>query len=112
MPSVFIPNKSGHTYDDALRYGELVFVTAGTQNKYSTNQMYRVWDKVLETAKADDLIVLTGLNIICAVGAAAFAAKFGRLNLLLWRNKRYIKREIFFTEGGATPEEVVAKGGG
>ena len=98
MPKVFIPNKSGHIYDDAKRYGEIVFVTAGLQNKYSVNQMTRIWNDALKNSKADDLIVLTGLNIICSIGCAVFAVKHKRLNLLLWRNDKYIKREEMLEE--------------
>jgi hypothetical protein len=93
MPKVYIPNKSGHLYDDAKRYGELVFVTAGVQNKYSVNHMVRVWSEVLKDSSPEDCIVLTGLNIICSIGVGIFAKRHSRINLLLWRNEKYIKRE-------------------
>jgi hypothetical protein len=94
MPTkVYIPNKSGHNYKDAERYGELVFITAGVQNKYSVNHMVRIWQEVIKDSSPEDCIVLTGLNIICAIGCAVFARKHGRINLLIWRNERYIKRE-------------------
>ena len=98
MPKVYIPNKSGHVYKDAERYGEIVFVTAGIQNKYSVNHMVRIWKDALKDSSPDDMIVLTGLNIICSLGAAVFAHKHGRINLLLWRTDKYIKREELLEE--------------
>jgi hypothetical protein len=94
MPKVYCPNKAGHDYEDAKRHGEIVFVTTGTQNKYSVQQMYRTWVEVLQESKPEDLIILTGLNIICTIGCSVFAVMHGRLNLLIWRNNRYISREI------------------
>ena len=97
-PKVYIPNKAGHDYTDAMRYGELVYVTAGLQNKYSVNQMLRIWQDVLKDSDSSDCIVLTGLSVIGSIGCSVFAVKHQRVNLLLWKNGKYIKRELIIDE--------------
>ncbi len=92
---VFVANKSGHVYDAAKKYGRLVFVTDGQVDRYDANGIWRAWNDALSNSTQWDYILLTSLNVICAIGAAVFATKHGgRLNLLLYKNGRYIPREL------------------
>jgi hypothetical protein len=98
VSKVYIPNLSAHNHSDASRYGDLVYITKGQLQKYATNNMYRVWIEALRESQPDDYILLTGLNTLCSIGTAIFGAMHGRVNLLIWRNDRYISREIVFTD--------------
>jgi hypothetical protein len=98
MPNVYIPNQSSHDHKDAERYGTVVYVTKGQLSKFATNSMYREWWKALRTSQPDDIILLSSLSTLQCIGCAIFGAMHGRLNLLLWRNDRYMKREILFSD--------------
>ena len=91
---VYIPNKSAHVFEAAKKFGDLVFVTEGKVSRFDAHAIWRAWNEVLKDSQPEDFIVVTALNILCTVGAAAFAAKHGRINLLLYRNGRYIRREL------------------
>lgn len=98
MNKVFVPNfGAGHDYSDAKRYGELVFVTEGSINPFDTGVMNRAWMKALENSSEDDYLVVTSLNSLCMIGAAQFAIKHKRLNLLVFSSTgKYRKRELVF----------------
>lgn len=91
---VFIPNKGGHRYDDALRFGKLVFVTEGTLDRSDTSMMYRKFCEALKDSHKDDYLMITSMNILCVIGAAIFARKHGTLNLLLFSEGHYIERSM------------------
>ena len=91
---VYIVNKSGHVYDAASAFGDLVFVTEGTIDRYDANGMWRIWHDALDGSAPEDYLLLTSLNVLCAIGAAVFAKMHGRLNLLLYSNGKYIPREL------------------
>lgn len=103
MPSIFVPNKGSHDYGDALRYGELQYVTKGEQNRYAIGTMVRQWVKVLRGSSPEDYILLSSLTNLCCIGCALFAMKHKKLNLLLFRNDKYIERKL---ELGDAFEEV------
>lgn len=93
---VYIVNDGGHDYKDAARFGHLVFCTKGEVDRYDTSLMYRKLCAAMEDANADDYILLTSLSSLCSVACAMFAARFGRLNLLLFRNEQYVVRTLNF----------------
>ena len=92
---VFIPNKGFHDYTDAKRFGEIIYITTGSQNKFGVSNMARCWDAAIKDSSPHDYILVTSLSILCSVGASAFAMKHeGRVNFLLWQKDRYIARTI------------------
>lgn len=94
---VFIPNKSHHDYSDAKRFGELIYVTSGVQNKFNTTLMARLWEDVLKKSNKDDYILQTSLSVLNSIGVAMFAYKHeGRVNILIWQKGKYIERTIVF----------------
>lgn len=105
---VYVVNRSAHDYGAAKKYGKLVFVTHGRQNFFSVTQHARLWMDVLKDSHPDDCIILASLNILCAIGAAIFAAMHGRVNFLLYSSPRepskrgekgkYIMRELSLAE--------------
>lgn len=95
---VYIGNQSGHDFSASTKYGVPIFVTKGLVNRFAVNYMARRWALSLLGSKKDDYILLTSLTIITVVGAAAFAYLHGRLNLLIYRNSKYICRTVDFKE--------------
>jgi len=94
MPTVFILNRGGHDYSEAERFGELAYVTHGNLDRFGTNAMYRACVDAFQKASDKDYIVITSLTILCAVACAVFARKFGKLNLLLFKDGKYIERKM------------------
>lgn len=94
MSKVFVLNKGPHDYSDAEFYGELVFCTEGSLDRDDTAQMYRVLTPYMNSSGPEDFILLTSLASLCAVASAMFAAKHGRLNLLIYNGDGYIERTL------------------
>lgn len=94
MPSIFVPNKGSHDYGDAARYGTVQYITKGEQNRFAIGTMVRNWAKAIRMSSPDDYILLSSLTNLCCVGCALFAMKHKRLNLLLFRNDKYIERKL------------------
>lgn len=92
MAKVFIVNKTGHDFSDAENYGELVFLSEGPMNRYSTNNMIRVFKEKMKASEEIDYIVPCSLNVMNAICCAIFAHMHGKLNLLLFKNGKYIER--------------------
>jgi hypothetical protein len=97
MPSIFIPNKGSHDYSDALRYGTLVYITKGEQNRFAIGSMVRVWASIIKKSSPDDYILLSSLTNLVAIGCALFVLRHSKLNLLLFRNDKYIERKLDLT---------------
>ena len=93
-PKVYVANRSAHDYSAARKYGDLIFVTSGPQKRYAATNHARAWMAALKDSKPTDYIILSSMNIICGVGCGLFAAMHGRLNILMYRNRRYVQREL------------------
>ncbi|KKL73043.1 hypothetical protein LCGC14_2078840 [marine sediment metagenome] len=91
---VYVTNKGGHSYEAAEKYGEIIYITEGTLNRFATNTLYRAFIDGMKDSQPDDFILITSMSIVNAIGAAVFARKHGCLNLLLYRSGEYILREI------------------
>ena len=94
MKKVYIVNKGGHNYSPATEFGELVFCTEGLLDPFNVASMYRILSDSMKDSKPGDYILLTSLTVLCSVACAVFARKHGRLNLLLFRNGRYVERQL------------------
>jgi len=93
---VYIVNKGGHDFSAAKDYGKLIFLTRGTINRFAVSHMYRVLNSELSKSDKYDYILAPGLTTLVAVACSIFANKHGRLNLLLYKDKKYIERCIVF----------------
>ena len=89
---VFVVNKSSHNFSSAEQYGELIFLSEGPMNRYSTNNMIREFTEAMKDSSPNDYIVPCSLNIMNVIASAIFAHKHGTLNLLLFRRGEYIER--------------------
>ncbi len=92
---VYIVNNGGHDYTDALRFGDLVFCTHGTLDKFDTSQMYRELADAMFDSQPEDFILLTSLTSLCCIAAAIFAQKHGQLHLLLHKGGQYLPRSLY-----------------
>lgn len=96
MNKVYIVNKSSHDFSPALQYGELVFLSEGPMNRYSTNNMLRAFTEKMKDSSGEDFIVPCSLNVMNSICCALFAYKHGKLNLLLFKDGHYIERNHIF----------------
>lgn len=96
LPKVFICNQSGHDFSPAERYGSLEYVTKGMINRFSVNYMARAWASALQRSKPNDYILITSLTILTCIGCAIFGHLHSSINLLIYRNGKYISRRICF----------------
>ena len=92
MTHIYIVNKSSHNFSPAEEYGELVFLSEGSMNRYGTNNMVREFSRIMKDSSPSDYIVPCSLNVMNAIACAIFAHKHGVLNLLLYRRGEYIER--------------------
>jgi hypothetical protein len=89
---VYIVNKSSHDFKPAEKYGDVIFLSEGSMNRYSTNSMIRQFGEVMASSEPGDFIVPCSLNVMNSIACAIFAHKHGCLNLLLFKDGTYIER--------------------
>lgn len=111
-PKVFIPNKGFHDYQRAERFGELVYITEGSLNRFEINQIARQCADALRDATAGDYLLISSLPAISAIASAMFAVRFGRLNLLLHdgRTGEYVSRSVVIPKEDESGEPIYASG--
>lgn len=95
---VYVPNKGPHNYSAAEQFGILIFCTEGQINRKDLNGMLESVKVALEDAIEDDYILLTGLTSLCIVACSLFAARFGRINLLMYEGGEYLEQTLVFEE--------------
>lgn len=99
MPTVYIVNRGGHDFSSARHYGELSFLTEGQYSPFAVDKIYREIANKLRKSKPEDYILCTGLSIMNSIACSCFAMKHGgKLNMLLFRNGRYIARTLMVGE--------------
>ena len=94
MKKVYVLNDGGHDYRDAERYGQLVFCTTGSVNKWDIAQMYRELSDALQDANPDDYILLSSLSSLCSVATALMVDRFREVHWLLYKDNQYIHRDL------------------
>lgn len=92
MKNVYIVNKSSHDFRPAEHYGNIIFLSEGSMNRYATNSMIRQFELSMINSTEDDYIVPCSLNVMNSIACAIFAHKHGKLNLLLFKDGKYIER--------------------
>jgi hypothetical protein len=96
MPQVFVISKSCHDYSPAAKFGSLCYLSTGRMDKLNVNEMVRQFTEVMQDSTEEDFILPTSLSIMSGIAMSLFALKHGCLNLLLFKNDRYIERKINF----------------
>jgi len=92
MANVYIVNRSSHDFSAAEAYGKIIFLSDGSMNRYATNSMVRDFAQVMKSSTENDYIVPCSLNVMNSIACAIFAHKHGKLNLLLFKDGKYIER--------------------
>jgi hypothetical protein len=92
MKNVYIVNRSAHDFSAAEPYGNVIFLSEGSMNRYATNSMIRQFDETMAGSTEEDYIVPCSLNVMNSIACAIFAHKHGKLNLLLFKDGKYIER--------------------
>lgn len=108
---VYIVNRGGHDFSAAERFGTLWYCSDGELDKWDINQMYRQMSSALEDSEPEDYILLTSLTSLCSVTCGVFAARHGRLNLLIYKDNDYVARTIILdkeTNGQRRGERFLA----
>ena len=95
---VYITNRSAHDYSDAERFGEVHYVTERRVDRFNVTDMVRYAEEAFLESTENDYILLTSLTILCSICCSVFVAKHGRLNLLLFKDGRYIERKVVFNK--------------
>jgi hypothetical protein len=104
---VYIVNKGGHDHSDATRFGELIFLSEGAINRYSTGNIYRTFVEILKESKAEDYILITGLSVMSSIACAIFSRMHGRINLLLYKSSRGAEGENYYIERTVMIDELL-----
>lgn len=98
MGTVYIVNNGGHDYSDANRFGRIQFLSAGPVSKFAISKMYREFAMKLRESTDSDYILLTGLTTMACVACSCFAFLHGRINLLIFKNGKYVERKLVLSE--------------
>lgn len=93
---VYIVNKSAHDFSAADQFGDVVFLSEGSMNRYAVNSMMRLFTEKMKDSHSDDYLVPCSLNVMNSIASAILAHKHGKLNLLLFKQGTYIERNIVF----------------
>ena len=103
-PKVYITNRGCHDYSAAEIYGELVFMTDGIINRYAIGETYRVFENYLKSSHSEDYLLVSGMPIMLVVAAGILSAKHNCLNLLMYKDGKYLKRNITYNLTGESNE--------
>lgn len=99
MAKVFVVNRSGHDFSAAQQFGELHFLSEGPINKYAVTKIYRQFAEQFRRSAADDYIMISGLTVMVCIACSSFAYLHGgRLNLLIYKDGKYIERKLMLSE--------------
>lgn len=109
MSKVYVVNKGAHDYSKAERFGELIYCTDGNLSKFDLNQMFRELSAAMKEAQPDDWILLTSLTTLCSVACAIFGRRFGRLNILVFKDDDYVERRIILNDNPTKLQENVRR---
>ena len=107
---VYVVNRGGHDHSDAERFGELVFLSHGSMNRYATSTIYRKFVKVLRSSSPDDYILPTGLTVMTLIACSIFARLHGKLRLLLYRTSRNKEVEPYYVERTIDVDSLLKEG--
>lgn len=96
MPKVYVISKSNHDFTEAEHFGELIFLSEGKMNRFSTNHIARCFEEMMKDCQPEDFILQTGLTVMNMIATAIFASKYKRLNLLIYAQGKYSPRSLIF----------------
>ena len=110
MPQVFVVSKSVHDYSAAKDFGELVYLSEGPFDRFATSAIARIFNEKLARSMPEDYLLISGYTVMNCIASAIFAAMHKRVNLLLYRGKRYAERVILLGNTGSNSSSVGISG--
>ena len=96
MSHVYVVNRSAHDFSPAEKFGQIIFLSEGPMNRYSTNNMHRRFTEVMKDSNEHDYIVPCSLNVMNSIASSVFAVMHRRLNLLLFKEGEYLEKNMVF----------------
>ena len=97
--TIYIINKSSHDYAKAKEFGDLVYLSEGPINRFDTNHIHRIFWEKLQYSNGEDYLLICGLTIMNCVACGIMGSLHSRLNLLLYKDGKYIPRNLILKEG-------------
>jgi len=96
MPTVYIPNKSAHDFSPAEKFGNLIYITVGSVDRFKVNTLYRIFTESMEDASVEDFIMVSSLPIMVAIPSMIMARRFGIVHFLMFNpnNNSYMERTV------------------
>lgn len=96
MSNVYIINKSAHDFSAATEYGRIIYLSEGTMNRFACNDIHRQFSERMADSQPNDYIVPCSLIVMNGIAAGIFVHKHGKLNYLIYKNGKYIERNLIF----------------
>ena len=95
---VYVINRGQHDYEDALRYGKIVWLSEDVLNPNNYGLIGRLANQMAKDSQPEDYILVTGLASHLSILAGAFVHRWGKLNLLIFdpKSRKYKERNIKF----------------
>ena len=105
MSKVYVMNKSGHDFSDAEKHGELVYLTEGKHNIFSTGAMIQdLKNKLRDFKPSEDFLLMSGSPFVAASAMSIILTKIRSVNVLLFdaKNRVYVPRTVNYggNDGG------------
>ena len=88
MSKVFVVNKGCHDYSPAQEYGELVYLSHSSMDRFDLSKIWRKFEPQLTDCQSDDWILVSGLTVMSVVATSIFVQKHGKLNILLYKSNK------------------------
>ena len=93
--NVYVVNRGPHNYEEAKGFGDLVYCTDGSLDRYDTAQMYRELKDAMQDSQPEDYLLITSLTSLCCVASAILAAKHQVVNFLIHsKESGYVARSV------------------
>lgn len=100
MPKVYITNYNPNfTYEAAEEFGDTVHMTEGVQSKTKIPRLYKTFKSYAERASQDDIVLLSGTNLVCAIATAAWLSVHPRITVL--------QHTTFIPNGETKPQYIM-----
>lgn len=98
MPRVWVVNESGHNFEAAEEYGELVPLTQGKVNIFNTERLYAEFQEKMRNLQPEDWILLSGNMVLNILATMVALKRQGEVRILIYDviNKEYVPREVKF----------------
>ena len=97
---VWIVNSSGHNFDAAKTYGELIPLSVGRVNVFNVERLLREFKGSLKNSSRNDWVLLSGNTVLNVLAVSIVLAKHGEVKLLIYDviKKEYVPRELSFDD--------------